>query len=55
MFIEMDESYFPDYRKKESGDGWLGIGICKGTGQKCDRIVAVSTELLLIAESKEGY
>jgi hypothetical protein len=52
-FIEMDEGYFPAYRKKESNDGLVSVP-AKELDRNVTAVVAVSTTSLSIAESKEG-
>jgi transposase-like protein len=52
-FIEMDEGYFPAYRKKESNDGLVSVP-AKELDRNVTAIVAVSTTSLSIAESKEN-
>lgn len=52
-FIEMDEGFFPAYRKKESNDGLVAAPV-KELDRNVTAIVAVSTTPLSIAESKEG-
>jgi hypothetical protein len=50
-FIEMDEGFFPAYRKKESNDGLVAAPV-KELDRNVTAIVAVSTTPLSIAESK---
>lgn len=52
-FIEMDEGYFPAYRKKESNDGLVSVP-AKELDRNVTTIVAVSATPLSNAESKEG-
>lgn len=51
-FIEMDEGYFPAYRKKESNDGLIPTPV-KELDRNVTAIVAVSTTPLPISETKE--
>lgn len=52
-FIEMDEGYFPAYRKKESNDGLVSVP-AKELDRNVTAIVAVSTTPLSSDKSKEG-
>lgn len=52
-FIEMDEGYFPAYRKKENNDGLILVP-AKELDRNVTAIVAVSITPLSIADSKEG-
>ena len=52
-FIEMDEGYFPAYRKKENDDGLVSVP-AKELDRNVKAIVAVSTTPLSSVESKEG-
>jgi len=52
-FIEMDEGYFPAYRKKESNDGLISAP-AKELDRNVTAIVAVSATPLTNTESKDG-
>jgi len=52
-FIEMDEGYFPAYKKKEDNDGLISMP-AKELDRNVTAIVAVSTTPLSSADSKEG-
>jgi len=52
-FIEMDEGYFPAYRKKENNDGLVSVP-AKELDRNVTAIVAVSATPLSGVESKEG-
>ena len=52
-FIEMDEGYFPAYRKKERNDGLVSVQ-SKEPDKNITTIVAVSATPLSNAESKQG-
>ena len=52
-FIEMDEGYFPAYRKKESNDGLVSVP-AKELDRNVTAIVAVSATPLSDAKSKDG-
>ena len=52
-FIEMDEAFFPAYRKKDSNDGLISVP-AKELDRNVTAIVAVSSKPLPNAESKEG-
>ena len=53
-FIEMDEGFFPAYRKKESNDGLISVP-AKELDRNVTAIVAVSSTPLPNAGSKDGH